>query len=55
LIAVDPESGISHYYEKGGFSTYDPVQKNLEVVENVDQLLGSNEDNLPVMIIAQKN
>jgi uncharacterized protein YbcC (UPF0753/DUF2309 family) len=55
LVAIDPETGISHYYENGGFSAYQPIQKSLDVVENVDQLLESTEENFPVLIIAQKN
>ena len=51
LFAFDPETGLCHRFLKGEFHPYDPPITSLSIVEDVDALITSGEDNFPVYLI----
>ncbi|MCU0424117.1 MAG: DUF2309 domain-containing protein [Candidatus Kapabacteria bacterium] len=54
LVAVHPETGELLRLEKGKFIPYKPLQKTLPMTDNPMTLLESHKENLPVMVLTNK-
>ncbi len=54
LTAIHPETLASYRYENGAFTLYTPLKKLLDTVVDVDALVESHDQNLPVYLINSK-
>jgi uncharacterized protein YbcC (UPF0753/DUF2309 family) len=54
LVVVHPEISELYRFKDGAFTSYHPVTKSLEVVEDMIPILETHLDNLPVYLINQK-
>jgi uncharacterized protein YbcC (UPF0753/DUF2309 family) len=53
LVAINPETKQLSVFEKGEFRPYEPLTKDIQAIENLDALLASSQENLPVYLINQ--
>ena len=53
LVAIHPETKATYLFKKGIFEQYDPIAKQLEVIQDIDQLLESTQENFPVYLFNQ--
>lgn len=53
LVAVHPESKESYLFKDGKFEQYIPIASQLEVIEDLNTLLESNQENFPVYLFNQ--
>ncbi len=51
LIVVNPVTKELSYFKDGGFTVYEPLQKTLKSVHNIEDLVESNQENFPVYLI----
>jgi hypothetical protein len=51
LIAVNPETHQFYKFKEGAFEEYNPSVEKLEVVKDIEKLVESSIDNLPVYLI----
>ena len=51
FVVVHPETYETYRFENGAFTHYQPLKKLLDTVENVDSLVESHDQNLPVYLI----
>ena len=51
LAAYNPENGEISVFSNGEFEKYDPLIENLPIVENLEQLIESSSENLPICLI----
>lgn len=52
LVCIHPETKEAYVFRQGVFVTYVPMTKHIESVQNLDAILESSSENLPVYIIA---
>lgn len=53
LVAVHPESKALFVFADGEFTTYEPLVKSLEFIENVESVIESHQENFPVYLLNQ--
>lgn len=51
FVVVHPKTYETYRFKNGAFELYKPLKKLLDTVENIDQLVESNHENLPVYLI----
>ncbi len=51
LVSVDPETKALYVFEKEEFVPYLPLTKNLQTLSDLDALLATHENNLPVYLL----
>lgn len=51
LVVVNPLTKELSYFRDGGFTTYEPLQQNLNSVHDFESLVESNQENFPVYLI----
>ncbi|MFM7296222.1 MAG: putative inorganic carbon transporter subunit DabA, partial [Planctomycetota bacterium] len=49
LAVLDPRDGSLHRFEHGGLVPYEPLRREVPVVEDLPRLLEENAENIPVM------
>ncbi|NHE58189.1 YbcC family protein [Cyclobacterium plantarum] len=52
LVCIHPESKRAYVFKKGAFMEYQTVTKGIDTVQNLDELLASTSENLPVFLIS---
>ena len=53
LVSIHPETKELYVFEKGEFKPYEPLTKDIQEIDNLDELLASSQDNFPVYLINQ--
>lgn len=53
LASVNPETKEVQIFEKGQFYPYQPINKQLDHIREIESLLESNQENFPVYLIQQ--
>lgn len=53
LAVRHPEENQIYFFESEAFIVYQPLRKELPVVENLDQLLENEQDNVPVLLTTE--
>jgi uncharacterized protein len=53
LVAVNPQTKQLFYFSDGKFSEYHPLKNNITATSDVNALVESNQDNIPVYALAQ--
>ena len=48
LVAINPETRELFYFKDGEFNPYQPLTKHIDVAEDLDSILESNSENIPV-------
>lgn len=51
LIVIHPESKEAHLFKNGEFLLYQPVTEEITEIKNLDELLASTSENLPVYLL----
>lgn len=51
LVVVNPVTKELSYFKNGGFTVYEPLQKTLKSVHNIEDLVESHQENFPVYLI----
>jgi uncharacterized protein len=54
LVAIHPETKVASVFKGGKFEPYQTLTKQLETINDLDKLLASNAENLPVYILNTK-
>ncbi|WP_162418536.1 YbcC family protein [Cyclobacterium roseum] len=52
LVCIHPESKKAFVFKEGAFAQYQPVTQTIEAIQNLDELLASTAENLPVYQIS---
>lgn len=52
VVVVHPENRQLYHFKEGAFSTYQPITKQLHILADVESLVESHHENLPVYLIA---
>ena len=52
LVAINPETHELSSFKDGAFTTYHPLNQNIETLPDVTPLLETHDDNLPVYVIS---
>lgn len=55
LIVVEPESRMLFQFKEGAFHSYKPVNQTLSVIDNIESLIESHQENFPVYLIKNEN
>ena len=53
LVSIHPETKELSVFEKGEFKPYEPLTKDIQEIDNLDELLASSQENFPVYLINQ--
>ena len=53
LVSIHPETKELSVFEKGEFKPYEPLIKDIQEIDNLDELLASSQENFPVYLINQ--
>ena len=53
LVAVHPETKKTYVFKGGQFSEYKPLTHQLDVIEDLEKLLESHQENFPVYLFNQ--
>ena len=53
LVSIHPETKKLSVFEKGEFKPYEPLIKDIQEIDNLDELLASSQENFPVYLINQ--
>ena len=51
LVAVHPETKQLYYFKKGVFEKYEPMQKTVNSIQDIESLVESHQENFPVYLI----
>jgi len=51
LVAVNPETKALSYFKDGQFIPYIPIQSDLPIVHDIEELLESHQENFPVYLL----
>ncbi len=51
LVVVNPVTKELSYFKDGGFTVYEPLQKTLKSVHDIEDLVESHQENFPVYLI----
>jgi uncharacterized protein YbcC (UPF0753/DUF2309 family) len=52
LVVIDPESKELYYFKDGAFSNYQTIKKHLESIADVETIIESNQENIPVYLLS---
>ncbi len=55
LIVIEPESRSLFHFKEGAFHLYKPVNQTLSVIDNIESLIVSHQENFPVFLIKNEN
>jgi uncharacterized protein len=53
LVSINPETKELSVFEKGEFKPYNPITKDIQEIDNLDELLASSQENFPVYLLNQ--
>ncbi len=53
LVSIHPETKELFVFEKGEFKPYKPLTKDIQEIDNLDELVASSQENFPVYLINQ--
>ncbi len=53
LVSINPETKEFHVFEKGEFKPYEPLTKDIQKMDDLDELLASSQENFPVYLLNQ--
>lgn len=53
LVSINPETKELSVFEKGEFKPYEPLTKDIQEIDNLDELLASSQENFPVYLLNQ--
>ncbi|TBH69780.1 YbcC family protein [Aquirufa antheringensis] len=53
LVSINPETKELFVFEKGEFKPYEPLTKDIQEIDNLDELLASSQENFPVYLLNQ--
>ncbi len=53
LVSIHPETKELFVFEKGEFKPYKPLTKDIQEIDNLDELVASSQENFPVFLINQ--
>lgn len=53
LVVVDPDTQLFYVFKEGTFTEYKPLAKHIDVLADVEPLVETNQDNLPVYLLLQ--
>jgi hypothetical protein len=53
LVSINPETKEFHVFEKGEFKPYEPLTKDIQEMDDLDELLASSQENFPVYLLNQ--
>jgi hypothetical protein len=52
-VSINPETKELSVFEKGEFKLYEPLTKDIQEIDNLDELLASSQENFPVYLLNQ--